>query len=82
MSSYNFKRVALHCFDKRPVDARQQEGRGGRTGSCGSMQTLCAVGRYPQWCSASGQRYPAEMEEVEGLMEGWRGKVRGKQDGC
>lgn len=54
--------------------------------SGGSMQTLCAVGRYPEWCSASGQRYPAEMEEVEGLteglMEGWKGKVRGKQDGC
>lgn len=50
------------------------------------MQTLCAVGRYPERCSASGQRYPAEMEEVEGLMEGltegWRGKVQGKQDEC
>lgn len=43
------------------------------------MQTLRAVGRYPQWCSASGQRYPAEMEEMEGLMEGlMRGKGAGK----
>lgn len=58
----------------------------GADSGCASMQTLCAVGRYPEWCSVSGQRYPAEMEEVEGLMEGlmegWRGKVQGKQDGC
>lgn len=37
-----------------------------------TMQILCAVYRYPGWCSASEQRDPAGMEEVErmeGLME-------------
>lgn len=43
----------------------------------GSMQMLCAVYRYPGWCSASGQRDPAGMEEVEEMEGKGGGEVEG-----
>lgn len=48
----------------------------------GSMQTLRAVYRYPGWCSASEQRYPAGMEEVGGTDGGMKGKGGGKMRGA